>query len=48
MAIEILKYGNKIQFSSDSYKPDVEYVDGRPCGVTADSSCRQPSLKSDD
>jgi len=28
MAIEILKYGNKIQFSSDSYKPDVEYVDG--------------------
>ncbi len=28
MAIEILKYGNKIQFSSDSYKPGVEYVDG--------------------
>ena len=28
MAIEILKHGNKIQFSSDSYKPDVEYVDG--------------------
>ena len=28
MAIEILKYGNKVQFSSDSYKPGVEYVDG--------------------
>src|SRR5210317_864775 len=28
MAIEILKYGNRIGFSSDSYKPDVEYVDG--------------------
>lgn len=28
MAIEILKHGNKIQFSSDSYKPGVEYVDG--------------------
>ena len=28
MAIEILKYGNKIQFSSDSYKPGVDYVDG--------------------
>lgn len=28
MAIEILKYGNKIQFSSDSYKPSVEYIDG--------------------
>src|SRR6056300_1579316 len=28
MAIEILKYGNRIKFSSDSYKPDVEYVDG--------------------
>jgi UDPglucose 6-dehydrogenase len=28
MAIEILKHGNKIQFSSDSYKPDVEYIDG--------------------
>ena len=28
MAIEILKYGNKIKFSSDSYKPGVEYTDG--------------------
>jgi UDPglucose 6-dehydrogenase len=28
MAIEILKYGNRVQFSSDSYKPGVEYVDG--------------------
>ena len=28
MAIEILKYGNKIQFSRDSYKPGVDYVDG--------------------
>ena len=28
MAIEILKYGNKVQFSSDSYKPGVDYVDG--------------------
>ena len=28
MAIEILKYGNKVQFSSDSYKPGVEYIDG--------------------
>ena len=28
MAVEILKYGNKIQFSSDSYKPGVDYVDG--------------------
>lgn len=28
MATEILKYGNKIQFSSDSYKPGVEYIDG--------------------
>ena len=28
MAIEILKYGNRIQFSSDSYKPNVEYIDG--------------------
>lgn len=28
MAIEILKHGNKIMFSSDSYKPGVEYVDG--------------------
>lgn len=28
MAIEILKHGNKIQFSSNSYKPGVEYVDG--------------------
>ncbi len=28
MAIEILKYGNRIQFSSDSYKPGVEYIDG--------------------
>lgn len=28
MAIEILKYGNKIKFSSDSYKPDVPYTDG--------------------
>ena len=28
MAIEILKHGNKIKFSSDSYKPGVEYVDG--------------------
>jgi len=28
MAIEILKYGNKIQFSSDSYKSGVEYTDG--------------------
>jgi len=28
MAIEILKYGNRIKFSSDSYKPGVEYVDG--------------------
>lgn len=28
MAIEILKHGNKIKFSSDSYKPNVEYTDG--------------------
>ena len=28
MALEILKHGNLIQFSSDSYKPDVEYVEG--------------------
>ena len=28
MAIEILKHGNRIQFSSDSYKPNVEYIDG--------------------
>lgn len=28
MAVEILKYGNRIQFSSDSYKPGVEYIDG--------------------
>jgi len=28
MAIEILKHGNKVQFSSDSYKPGVEYIDG--------------------
>ena len=28
MAIEILKHGNRIQFSSDSYKPGVEYTDG--------------------
>ena len=28
MAIEILKHGNKIMFSSDTYKPDVEYTDG--------------------
>lgn len=28
MAIEILKHGNRIQFSSDSYKPGVEYIDG--------------------
>lgn len=28
MAIEILKYGNRIKFSSDSYKPGVEYIDG--------------------
>jgi UDPglucose 6-dehydrogenase len=28
MAIEILKHGSKIQFSSDSYKPNVEYTDG--------------------
>lgn len=28
MAIEILKYGNLIQFSSDSYKPNVEYIEG--------------------
>ena len=28
MAIEILKHGNRIQFSSDSYKSNVEYIDG--------------------
>ena len=28
MAIEILKHGNRTQFSSDSYKPGVEYTDG--------------------
>jgi UDPglucose 6-dehydrogenase len=28
MAIEMLKYGNRIRFSSDSYKPGVKYVDG--------------------
>jgi UDPglucose 6-dehydrogenase len=28
MAIEILKHGQRIQFSSDSYKPGVDYVDG--------------------
>ena len=28
MAAEILKHGNHIQFSSDSYKPGVEYIDG--------------------
>ena len=28
MAIQILKHGNKIKFSSDSYKPGVEYTDG--------------------
>lgn len=28
MAIEILKYGNKVNFSSDSYKAGVDYVDG--------------------
>ena len=28
MAIEILKHGNRIQFSSDSYKPGVKYTDG--------------------
>jgi UDPglucose 6-dehydrogenase len=28
MAVEILKHGNRIQFSSNSYKPGVEYVDG--------------------
>jgi UDPglucose 6-dehydrogenase len=28
MAIEIMKYGKYIYFSSDSYKPGVEYVDG--------------------
>ena len=28
MAIEILKHGNKIKFSSDTYKPGVEYTDG--------------------
>ena len=28
MAIEILKYGNTVQFSSDSYKKDLDMVDG--------------------
>ena len=28
MATEILKYGNTVQFSSDSYKKDVDLVDG--------------------
>ena len=28
MAREILKYGNRVQFSSDSYKSNVEYTDG--------------------
>ena len=28
MAIEILKYGNKIMFSTDSYKPNTELTDG--------------------
>lgn len=28
MAIEILKHGNKIKFSSNSYKPNVDYTDG--------------------
>lgn len=28
MAIQILKYGNKVKFSSDSYKPDTNLIDG--------------------
>jgi UDPglucose 6-dehydrogenase len=28
MAIEIVKYGDRIQFSSDSYKSSVNYIDG--------------------
>ena len=28
MAIEILKHGHRVKFSSNSYKPDVEYTDG--------------------
>lgn len=28
MAIEILKHGNRVKFSSNSYKPGVEYTDG--------------------
>jgi len=28
MAIEILKYGNKVKFSSNSYKPDTDLIDG--------------------
>jgi len=28
MAIEILKYGNRVKFSSNSYKPGVDYEDG--------------------
>src|SRR6056300_578203 len=28
MAIEILKHGNKIKFTTNSYKPGVEYTDG--------------------
>ena len=28
MAREILKYGNRVKFSSDSYKSTVEYTDG--------------------
>jgi len=28
MAVEILKHGKNIYFTSDSYKPGVEYIDG--------------------
>lgn len=28
LAKEVIKYGNKIQFTSDSYKPGVEYTEG--------------------